>query len=201
MLVANRMSVRVISVEPGHSVAGARALLARHKIRHLPVLRAQKLVGIVTDRDLRSAPATAKTVSQIMTRKPLVVIAPGASVDEAARLLRKHRIGAMPVVQGTKVVGVLSASDVLDAFVDISGVGEASYRLCISGAKGRLAARRLRHIVEQQRGDIRWMHPDEHDRSKLHLRLKARNIDDVVTAVEAAGFDVETVIAPPGSRA
>lgn len=201
MLVANRMSKRVIVVDPEAPVAEARALLQKHRIRQLPVVKEKRLVGIVTDRDLRSAPATARTVAEIMTPKPLV-IAPSASVDEAARVLRQHRIGALPVLEGGKLVGILSASDVLDAFIDLSGVGEHTYRLTVGNARSRQAQQRVRQLVaDHARGELKWMHPDSRNPSKLHLRLKTQRIDDVVTALEAAGFDVLSVVAPAKSRA
>ena len=68
------------------------------------------MVGIVTDRDLRSAPASATEVADVMSRK-LFVIAPTASVDEAARLLRHHRVGALPVVDGETVVPTAEQSE------------------------------------------------------------------------------------------
>jgi acetoin utilization protein AcuB len=200
MLVHNRMSQRVITVEPHVPLEQARALLHRHRIRQLPVMRKDRLVGIVTDRDLRGAGGNDKTVADIMSPKPLTV-APTASVDEAARLLSSHKIGALPVLDGGKLVGILSSSDVLDAFVDLSGVGEPTYRMMISGAKGKLAAHRVREIIVGQRGELKWMHPDSADSSKLHLRLRARRIDDITTGLEAAGFNVDAVVAPGRSRA
>lgn len=199
MLVRSRMSRKVITVKPDLPVDQARALLHRHRIRQLPVMRQERLVGIVTDRDLRGADANATTVADLMTPKPLV-IGPNASVDEAARVLTAHKIGALPVVEGNKLVGILASADVLDAFVDLSGVGEPTYRIAISDAKSKPAQRRVRQIIEQQHGEIKWMHADMRDGSKLHVRLKARNIGDVVTALEAEGFNVDSVVAPARSR-
>lgn len=201
MLVANRMSTRVVTVEPQQSLEEARSLLLKHKIRQLPVVRQKKLVGIITDRDLRSAPTTAKMVGEVMTPKPLVVGA-AASVDEAARVIRQHRVGALPVVDGGRLVGILSATDILDAFIDLSGVGERTYRLAISNARGRQAQQKIRQVVaDRNRAELKWVHADTKDPSRLHLRLKARRVDDVVTALEAAGFEVDAVIAPAKSRA
>jgi acetoin utilization protein AcuB len=200
MLVRNRMSSKVITVEPGQPIAQARALLHRHRIRQLPVLRKERLVGIITDRDLRGAATSAETVADVMTAKPMV-IDPNASVDEAARQLRARKFGALPVVDGNKLVGILTASDILDAFVDLSGVGEATYRIMISGAKGRQAQQQVRQAITNTHGELKWLHPDSRDPSKLHLRLKARHIDDVVTAIEAVGFEVDALVAPSGSRA
>ncbi len=200
MLVRNRMSPNVITVEADYTIAEARTLLHRHRIRQLPVVRRERLVGIVTDRDLRSAPASAETVAEVMTTKPAVT-SPGAAVDEAARQLRQRKFGALPVVEGGKLVGILTASDVLDAFVDLSGVGEATYRIVLSGAKGKQAQQQVRQTVGSTRGELKWIHPDSRDASKLHLRLKARRIEDIVTALEAAGFEVDALVAPAGSRA
>ena len=200
MLVRNRMSAKVITVEPEQSLSKARALLHKHRIRQLPVLRNGRLVGIITDRDLRGAGVQDATVAGLMTPKPFV-IRPNASVDEAARVLTTHKIGALPVVEGGKLVGILASADILDAFVDLSGVGEATYRIVLSGAKGKPAERLVREVVGQQRGELKWLHPDTQHPDKLHLRLKARRVDDVVTALEAAGFNVDAVVAPAGSRA
>jgi acetoin utilization protein AcuB len=194
------MSAKVITVEPQDSLAQARDLLHRHRIRQLPVLQKQRLVGIITDRDLRTAGSNAATVAEVMTPKP-VVIGPNASVDEAARMLTAHKIGALPVVEGNTLVGILASADILDAFVDLSGVGEATYRITISGAKGKPAQRQVRQVIEHQRGELKWLHPDSRDASKLHLRLKARRIDDVITALEAAGFNVDALVAPARSQA
>ena len=201
MLVANRMSARVVTVEPQQSLEEARTLMLKHKIRQLPVMKQKRLVGIVSDRDLRSAPTTAKMVGEIMTPKPLVIAAT-ASVDEAARVIRQHRVGALPVLEGSRLVGILSATDVLDAFIDLSGVGEHTYRLALSNVKGRQAHQKVRQIVvDRGRAELKWLHPDTKDPARLHLRLKARRVDEVVTALEAAGFDVDAVIAPAKSRA
>ena len=200
MLVRNRMSPKVVTVEPQESLAEARSLLHRHGIRQLPVLRNGRLVGIITDRDLRSAGNKDATVAELMTPKP-IVIGPNASVDEAARTLTAHKIGALPVVDGGKLVGILASSDILDAFVDLSGVGEATYRIVLSGAKGKQAERQVREVVAQKHGELKWLHPDTRHANKLHLRLKSRRIDDIVTALEAAGFNVEALVAPAASRA
>lgn len=201
MLVANRMSSRVVTVESHLSLEAARALLQKHKIRQLPVVKQKKLVGIITDRDLRSAPTTVKTVGEIMSPKPLVV-GPTASVDEAARVLRLHRIGALPVLDGSRLVGIISATDVLDAFIELSGVGEHTYRISVSNVRGRQAQQKVRTIVvDHTRAELKWMHPDAKTATKLHLRVKTRRVEDVVAGLEAAGFDVDAVVASAKAQA
>jgi acetoin utilization protein AcuB len=200
MLVRSRMTSKVITVQPAQSLNEARALLHKHRIRQLPVVRSGRLVGIITDRDLRSAGAKDGTVADLMTPRP-IVIGPNASVDEAAHVLTAHKIGALPVVEAGKLLGILASDDILDAFVELSGVAEATYRIVISGAKGRLAERQVRDVIAHQHGELKWLHADSGSPDKLHVRLKARRVDDVVTALEAAGFNVDALVAPARSRA
>jgi len=196
MLVRNCMSQRLVTVEPQQTLEAARSLLRRRRIHHLPVIRKHKLIAIVTDRDLRGAPAAATVVADVMTRKP-VAVAPDTFVDDAARVMRANGIGALPVLDGKKLVGILTASDVLDAFVSMSGAAEPKYRLVLSGVNGAQAERQVRDAV-QRGGELKWIQHDLVDRSRLHLRLKARSlgdVDEIVAALEAAGFEVVGLVA------
>jgi len=194
MLVRDHMSRRVITVEPQRPALEVRGLLRRHRIRQAPVLRKGRLVGIVTDRDLRGVREAGRKVADVMTAKPFV-ISPLASVDEAARLLRTYKIGALPVVEDGDLVGIVTASDVLDAFVKLSGVAEPTYRLAIAAKNGKQAEPAVRRILEDHQGELKWLHRERHvRRTEIHARLKARHIDDIVTSLEAAGFEVSSVV-------
>lgn len=134
MQVAERMRTAVILVRPSDSVRTALKLLGEQKIRHLPVVEDGKLVGIVTDRDIRLVFPSAVTadnkeqdpfdalekisVGQIMTKRVLTVT-PETSIADAARLLLERRIGGLPVVQGDLLVGIITKTDILAAFVEI----------------------------------------------------------------------------------
>jgi acetoin utilization protein AcuB len=130
----------VITVKPHDSARHAREVMEKHRINQLPVVIDDRLVGIITDRDLRDAfpsifdsaesltrrarksgadPATIP-VEDVMT-STVLTLAPAATVEDAARLMRRERIGALPIVDGTRLVGILSRSDVLDAFAELSG--------------------------------------------------------------------------------
>lgn len=197
MTVRERMSRKPVVIAPQYAIDAALALLEKHRLRHLLVVRAARLVGIVSDRDLRAAPAHATTVGEVMTQKPRVV-APDVSVDEAARLMQTSKISALPVVEDGKLVGILTSNDVLGAFVDLSGVAEPSCRLVISGA-GASGVPRIREILARGRCEVRWLHVDGgRRRGQVHVRLRARNVNDVVTALEAAGFQVSAVVRSSG---
>jgi acetoin utilization protein AcuB len=194
MLVRDHMSRDVVSVEPQQSVEDVRKLFKRRRIRQAPVQQKNRLVGIITDRDVRSAKTATAKVANVMTAKPFI-ISPDASVDEAARMLRTYKIGALPVVAEKRLEGILTASDVLDAFVELSGVGEPTYRLVLSGNMSKQSEARLRRIIEHHHGELKWLHHEAKQRTpETHLRLRVRRIDDVVTELEAAGFDVARVV-------
>jgi acetoin utilization protein AcuB len=131
------MKLAIHSVKPHDSVAHARAILEEHRINQLPVVVNRKLVGIVTDRDLRDAPSAVEvsaeaagalpraaapplpdriSVEAVMTTNVLT-LSPADSMEDAARLMRRERIGAVPIVDNGALVGILTRSDILDAFV------------------------------------------------------------------------------------
>lgn len=133
MLVAEWMTTRPRVVKPKDTLRRARAILEELRVNQLPVVVDGKLVGIVTDRDLRdafpsvldhrrrrSSPANPSpddvAVETVMTRKVLT-LSPDDTVAEAARVMRKGRVGALPVVEGRKLVGLLTRSDLLDVLV------------------------------------------------------------------------------------
>ena len=115
--VGDVMSPLVAVVRDTDTLAFAGQMLVWRNIRHLPVLDAEDhLVGILSDRDLLphvlEGPAGAKPVSDFMTRT-VTTTAPEAPLSEAASLLAGQRIDALPVIQGGRLVGVLSTSDIL----------------------------------------------------------------------------------------
>ncbi|MBI3062612.1 MAG: CBS domain-containing protein [Deltaproteobacteria bacterium] len=126
--VSDWMSAGVLAVEPFDSIAVARQLMAKHRINQLPVVEGEKLLGIVTDRDIRDAYPTSilinrteeidrfaekYTVEEAMSYN-VITVKPDTPLQAAVRLLRRHRVGALPVVEKEKLVGIITRSDVLD---------------------------------------------------------------------------------------
>jgi acetoin utilization protein AcuB len=128
MLVSEWMTKKVLTVEVVDSIGVARRLMAEHRVNQLPVLDDGRLVGIVTDRDIRDAYPTSMvidrakeidrfaetyTVEETMSYNVLTV-RPRTPLLSAVRLLRRHRIGSLPVVEKGRLVGIITRSDVLD---------------------------------------------------------------------------------------
>ncbi len=114
MAVGDIMAKPVFTATPAMRVGEARQLMRAEAIRHLPVLHGELLVGIVSDRDLRGAPDAALPLGTIMTR-PVFVLSSDTPIRKAARVFQDRRFGAMPVLRGRDLVGIVSVVDVLRA--------------------------------------------------------------------------------------
>ena len=139
--VRDWMTRRVVPIAPDARLVEAATLMQTRKIRHLPVVeRGVRLVGIVTARDLRQAlfaPSVqdglenlrgvldSLVVRDVMTRG-VVSVRAATSIREAARLLYERKVGALPVVERDRLVGLLTESDVLDGFQRVLGATPTS---------------------------------------------------------------------------
>lgn len=142
MLVASRMTPDVITASPDTTLAQALSVTREHRIRHLPVLEDGRVVGVVTDRDLRLAlpPAWAaqheellgalhdRRVGDVMIRN-IIHVLPETPLEDAATLLYTHRIGCLPVIDGERLVGILTETDVLRAFTELFGARAPTTRI------------------------------------------------------------------------
>ena len=140
MLVENWMSKDVVTVDVNDSMQYATRLLKEHKIRGLPVMENGKLVGVVTDRDLKKASASDATtleihellfliskikIKDIMTKNP-ITIPLDYTIDEAAKVLLENKLTGAPVVDNEgKVVGVITQTDIFRVLVSFTGVKKA----------------------------------------------------------------------------
>ncbi len=138
MLVKNWMSKNVITVDVNDSMQDAMKNLKEHDIRMLPVMKKGKLVGIITDRDLKKASASDATtlevhellyllmkikVKDIMTRD-VITVPPDYTVEETAQVLQKNRISGAPVVDADgQLVGTITQTDLFRVLISLTGVG------------------------------------------------------------------------------
>lgn len=114
--VAHWMTPHPITISPDQRLPDAVELMQQQRFRSLPVVDRGKLVGIITDRDIRINlnPLEALEVGKVMSTK-VITVNSQTSVWEAARLLAERRVGALPVVDGSVLVGIVSTTDLLKA--------------------------------------------------------------------------------------
>jgi acetoin utilization protein AcuB len=135
MRVAERMRTDVAVLRPEDSLARAEHLMRRHAVRALAVVRKSRLVGLLRHTDLATAfPSAATTltrgeigfrldrlpVSRVLTRE-IIAVGPGTPLVEAARLMRARKLGALPVVRGEELLGLLTEADLLAALEELLG--------------------------------------------------------------------------------
>ncbi len=144
MLVENWMSKDVVTVDVDDSMQYATRLLKEHNIRGLPVMEKGKLVGVITDRDLKRASASDATtleihellyliseikVKEIMTKNP-ITIPLDYTIDEAAAILLENKLTGAPVVDDKgQVVGIITQTDIFRVLVSLTGVREKGIQL------------------------------------------------------------------------
>jgi acetoin utilization protein AcuB len=142
MIVKNWMTKKPLTVDASETVAGAWRLMRSKRFRHLPVRDHSKLVGIISDRDIRLAfpsptadsdMAERRTVWerlrvwQIMTRL-VVVVPPDAPMERAAQMLLRYKVSGLPVMADGRLVGIITDTDLLRAFVALRKGGGARRR-------------------------------------------------------------------------
>jgi acetoin utilization protein AcuB len=209
MLVRECIHGEVTTVTPDDTLATALALTRKHRIRHLPVVLAGgDLAGILSDRDIRLAMPSPLTtpdperaeflertpVAGVMSRE-VITIGPEETIEDAAKLLYQHRIGALPVTDGAqRLIGIISETDILHAFVRILGVAEPSSRIevVLRDRPGELG--RALSIIGDDAGlnvvsaIVPSLATEERKTAVLHLGT----IDprEAIDALERAGFAV-----------
>jgi acetoin utilization protein AcuB len=143
MFVAKRMTPGPTTVSPSITVAEATEVLRNRKVKRLPVVEGGKLVGIVTDRDLREASPSqgtsldkfelnyllSKVTVRDVMRKNVITIDVNAAIEEAALLMYKNKIGGLVVINsGGDIVGIITETDIFKSFVDVMGLKEGKTR-------------------------------------------------------------------------
>jgi CBS domain-containing protein len=140
--VRDLMTPEPLTVSVDTPVLEARRLMVEHRFRHLLVTDAGRLAGIVTDRDIRlnlPSPATSLSmweinyliarmnVESVMTAA-VITVDPNRDAVEASRIMLDHKIGALPVVESGTVVGIMTETDVMRAFVAMATPADAAMR-------------------------------------------------------------------------
>ena len=170
MLVQHWMTRNPVAVEAETPFLEARVIMKEKHIGHLPVVDQGKLVGVVTDRDIKeAAPSGATTldvyelnylllkmkVRDLIKREP-VTIKPSNSVEKAATLMYEHKIGCLPVVDDAgALVGIITGRDLLGVMVDILGYKEKGTRIAFEVPDTRDACTMLVHVIKDFTLDFR----------------------------------------------
>jgi acetoin utilization protein AcuB len=209
LLVKDSMAHDLATLSPDETAATALAVCRERRIRHLPILREGRLVGIVSDRDLRSstpalgdldrAAALQKLQVEDVMARDVVTADPEDPIEQAANTMRERKIGCLPVLGGEELVGILTASDVMEALVYLVGAHEPGSRMevaipdrpgALAGAAGVFGMCGI-NIVSAAMGATRPPEEEGAPRERIVVfRVDAIDTNEVVGYLEEAGYSV-----------
>ena len=209
LLVSDSMARDIVTLSPDETAATALALCRERRIRHLPVLSEGRLVGIVSDRDLRSStpalgdPERATALEKVLVgdvmAREVVTVDPEDPIEQAANTMREQRIGCLPVLEGEVLIGIVTASDVMEALVYLVGAHEPGSRMevalpdrpgSLAGAAGVFGMCGI-NIVSAAMGATREPNKEGAPRERIVVfRVDTIDTGEVVGYLEEAGYSV-----------
>ena len=209
LLVKDSMTREIVTISSDETAGAALAACWERRIRHLPVLTEGRLVGIVSDRDLRTAipaigdPARAAALQEMLVKDVMVgdvvKALPDDPIEHAANVMREMKIGCLPVVEGGELVGILTSSDVMAALVYLVGANEPGSRMeialpdrpgSLAGAAGVFGMCGI-NIVSVAMGATREPTEEGAPRERLVVfRVDTIDTAEVVGYLEEAGYPV-----------
>jgi acetoin utilization protein AcuB len=200
MFVGRRMKRDLVTVPPGATLEEAARLLKANRIHHLPVVEGERLLGIVTDTDLRNATfrgaageggGAHRTVGEVMTRD-VVTLCPDDTIDDAMLILSRQRFGALPVVDGGRLVGIVAKTDVLSALIDTLDIEGVGVRMEVILPRDMGEVTRLSETLRGLPAEVRSLvlAPHGPDRYAAFVRLATIDVATVRERLRAAGFEL-----------
>jgi acetoin utilization protein AcuB len=204
--VMDSMTREVVTLGPEASVAEAWGVCQELGIRHLPVVEGGRLVGLVSDRDLRdvSPPRGSggerETLGWVRLRDimstDLVTIHPLDTIEHAAREIYERRIGCLPVVADGELVGIITSSDMMRTLIELVGAhGFGSWvEVEVPNQPGMLA--NVTDVIRERQVNIAGVFLTPAPRANnrvIVLRLETMNPTGIVRSLQDAGYKVTTV--------
>lgn len=213
MLVKEIMSKNPVTIGPAAKLRSVNILMQANKIRHVPVVKNGKLMGIVTEKDIRYAMIPKKIpgkkiprgwnldhlkVKDIMTYDTFT-IPQNAHVEDAAALIYGNRIGALPVMNSDKLVGIISVMDLLGVFIEMMGMLQDSSRIDILMSKSQANLDKISNVIMKNNGHIISVgispYPKNRKQRLYLFRLESCDIKPIVSDIKDAGYSVMSALA------
>jgi acetoin utilization protein AcuB len=188
-----------ITVPPETTVLEAIKIMQELNIRHLPVVRSGQFAGWLSARDLYGVMLAAMleeiTVGEIMNPDPISVTA-DTGLEEAAHLMRRHKIGGVPVLSSRKLVGVLTVIDLLSAFLFMLEALQSSSRLDLALADDQAYEKACR-LIREAGGEIInvGLGAPQAGRERVYaFRLARTDLGPIVASLKAHGVKVVEMV-------
>ena len=215
MLVRDRMSKEVVTISSSTTILEAEKIMKEKGVRRLPVVDRDRLVGIVTYNDLLEAEPskattlsrfeltyllTKMTVAEIMEKK-VITIKPDIPIEEAALIMKKNEVGGLPVIEETRVVGMITESDIFEVLVETLGVELGGTRITLELPEKPGVLHQVTGIVSRYMVNIlslaTFYIDEKPDIRYVVIRIATRNYQPIIKDFEAGGMTVKHVWITP----
>lgn len=212
MFVKSWMHEEIITVRPEGTIAEAAKLMSEHKIRRLPVTDAEdRLLGILSKEDIHNALpsiidadfndsaralANQAKVAAFMTQNPITVD-PMEPLEKVAATMRKNKVGGIPVVAEDKLVGIITESDIFQAFIEILGGNEEGARIEMSiGSEARSIYRTVDIFKKHDMHllTLTVCNDSGSDSRLLTLRFRGEDVDPLIDDLWRSGCKINSII-------
>jgi len=211
MYVGRIMHTHLVTVPPDTTILKAKEMIAEKTIHHLLVVNSnQDLLGIVSDRDIKqswASPATTLsihelnyllsqlTVEMIMVKK-IITISPSMTIERAAHIMQENRISSLPVIEGEKLVGIITTNDVMEVLLHAIGFDDVSARFIVLVEDRIGIVAQVSKLLKEQQVSIRslvtWPEKKHPGIYQLVMRVAAKDEEKAVSVLRNAGFKVLT---------
>jgi acetoin utilization protein AcuB len=204
MFVGKRMTRNPKTVSPDDPLSNAARIMREHRFNHLPVVEGERLVGILSDTDLRNAslesgePAGEHRPVREVMRTPVWSLTPEDSVEDALLIISRKRFGALPVLSGDRLVGIITKMDLLHAFVDILDVNEVCFCVDVAFPRNLSRFEELFGVFGEMGIDVRsCIIAPKGEIGALNAHLRVATIDGpaVRRALRQRGFEISDPVA------
>jgi acetoin utilization protein AcuB len=206
MFVKNKMTANPFTISPDQTIPEAHEIMTKHKVKRLPVMKKGKLVGIVSKEDiLQASPSKATTfsmgeityllsktkISQIMS-KDIITISSNALLEEAATIMRDNEISFLPVVDDGKLVGIITETNIFDAFIELLGFREPGTRLTVEAEDSPGIMSNITSIIGNYGANITHVavYRGGHGKSAIVIGINTLNTDEIEKSIEEKGFKI-----------
>ncbi len=214
MFVKMWMGTDVVTVTPNQTVAEAKKLMQDRRIRRLPVVEEEALIGVVSVNDLKKVmpsildfqvdneaqfAADHTEVRTVMTSSP-ITIGPDDTLVEAARKMRRNNIDGLPVVENRKLVGILSISDILDAFLEIMVIDHAGTRFDLKIDQAPETFYKMIRAFQKQQKEIvaiTQFHNFSKDQQMVSIQIRGEDNEDLIDLLWAGNVTIERITPVP----
>ena len=206
MIVRDFMTSELVTVSPKTKIFDAVDLMKKYDIHRLPVLENEQLVGLITEATIQEAlpsKATSLSVHEVnyLLNKTVVAdvmitevktISPDAQLEDGIFLMRQNKINVLPVLEGEKLVGIITNNDIFDAFLKLTGYHEGGTRvqlMIIEDKKGVLA-RVTKLLADNELSILTIIANHKNNGTIVEIQLSSKETDRIKEILTNAGYEV-----------